>query len=143
MMTCIGPVDVPAGTSTTKVLSLPDFTVATTVDAEPNLTMLFVSIELKRIPSMVTSVPTGPEEGEKPVTKCVKLPPELIAHERHLLLFEVVGSPVRFDSTQILKLPAEVGKSAKIPVEEFEVFRLYETVPPADKVAGRLKVKFC
>jgi len=65
-VTVIGWGVAPVGAVTVKVFAEAPFTVART---PPKYTILLVSVVLKFAPAIVTVVPAGPEEGEKPVIR--------------------------------------------------------------------------
>src|SRR3972149_5008295 len=60
-VTVIGANAAPVGTRTCRVLLVAEMTSALTV---PKHTMLFAAVELKPLPVIVMTSPTGPERGE-------------------------------------------------------------------------------
>jgi len=75
MATVIAPVDAPLGTATTSCVVVAEATLAVT---PLNRTTLLEAVALKFAPAIVTVVPTGPVDGEKPLIAgggvTVKLP---------------------------------------------------------------------
>lgn len=62
-VTVIVPVVAPDGTVTVRLVALAAVTVAVVL---LNFTVLFAGVALKFVPVIVTGVPTGPDDGEKP-----------------------------------------------------------------------------